>query len=124
MKKKYELDNMLKDLKILDLIVGIVLMSITYIVNKHYLWVCILGFMLGIISFCINSYVTKYVFENSENDNSGLILISYFLRIFIITIIGVVLFTYNKLNVIVYIIGYTCNFFSLIIYALFPEKKC
>ncbi|MCD3298906.1 ATP synthase subunit I [Clostridium botulinum] len=122
MNKHHEVYNMFKKIRYLDIVVLVALSILSYSINKKYVGICILGFMVSAISFYSNSLITTYAFEKKLDNSNLIIILSYYLRIFLITIIGIIIFTYNKFNIIAYILGYTFRFFSLILYALILKK--
>ncbi|EDS78087.1 ATP synthase subunit I [Clostridium massiliodielmoense] len=122
MNNDHEVYNMIKQMKYLDIIVLFILVSICYIINKKYIAICTLGFMVSISSFYLNAYITEYVFKKNIEKSNLITILSYYIRIFLITIIGIVVFTYNRFNIIAYILGYTFRFLSLILYALVVKK--
>ncbi|QGU94136.1 ATP synthase subunit I [Clostridium bovifaecis] len=118
MERNDEIQQMLKNMVYLDLIVGLVLGILVYLINPNYVLICLLGFFLAIVSFYINSYTVKYILTRNKENSKVLIILGYFLRIFLVGIIGVVLFTHNRFNIIAYTLGYTFRFLSLILYGL------
>lgn len=118
MERNDEIQQMLKNMVYLDLIVGLVLGILVYLINPNYVLICLLGFLLAIVSFYINSYTVKYTLTRNKENSKVLVILGYFLRIFLVGIIGVVLFTHNRFNIIAYMLGYTFRFFSLILYGL------
>ncbi|CAG7839300.1 ATP synthase F0F1 [Clostridium novyi B str. ATCC 27606] len=122
MNKHHEVYNMIKKIKYLDIVVLVALSILSYSINKKYVEICILGFVVSAIGFYWNSLITTYAFKTKLHNSNLIIILNYYLRIFLITIIGIVVFTYNKFNIIAYIVGYTFRFFSLILYALILKK--
>ncbi|KGM96258.1 ATP synthase F0F1 [Clostridium novyi A str. 4552] len=122
MNNDHEVYNMIKQIKYLDIIVLFILVSICYIINKKYIAICTLGFVVSICSFYLNAYITEYVFKKKIEKSNLITILSYYIRVFLITIIGIVVFTYNRFNIIAYILGYTFRFLSLILYALVVKK--
>ncbi|KYH29384.1 MULTISPECIES: ATP synthase subunit I [Clostridium] len=123
MKKNKEVQQLLRSIIRLDLIVGLVLGIVVYFVKSDYVFVCLLGFFLATINFFINSYITEYAIIVNRNNGKVLMVLGYFFRMFLVGIIGAVLFTHNKFNVIAYMLGYTFRFSSLILYGLSLKNK-
>jgi len=123
MKKNEEVQQLLRSIIRLDLIVGLVLGTVVYFVKSDYVFVCLLGFFLAIINFFINSYITEYAIVVSRNNGKVLMVLGYFFRMFLVAIIGAVLYTHNRFNVIAYMLGYTFRFSSLILYGLSLKNK-
>ena len=120
MKENNELSQMFKILNYLDIILGLALALLVFFINSKYLLPTILGFIIAVISFYINSLTVNNVLKKEKK--SGLVILSFFLRIISIGLIGLVLYTYNKFYIIAYIMGYTCRFISLFLYGLILKK--
>lgn len=126
MKKDDELYSMLNKITSIDCIVGIFLIFVIFQIYRKYALVSLLGFILAIINFHINSYTVNYAFSKRNLNSNAVITLSYCLRVAVVAIIGVVLFTYNKFNVLAYMLGYNMHFISLIIYGIYlkiPKKR-
>lgn len=123
MKKNKEVQQLLRSIIRLDLIVGLVLGIVVYFVKSDYVFVCLLGFFLATINFFINSYITEYAIIVNRNNGKVLMVLGYFFRMFLVAIIGAVLYTHNRFNVIAYMLGYTFRFSSLILYGLSLKNK-
>lgn len=122
MKENNDFYQMLKILNYLDIIFGLALGFLVYLINMKYIIPSLLGFIMAIVSFYINSFTIKHIINKSQMKNQGLVILSFNLRILIIGIIGLTLYVYNKFNIIAYIMGYTFRFFSLFSYGLILKK--
>lgn len=122
MKKNNEIQEMLKKTACTDLIVGLILIAIVYAVNSNYTLVCLLGFLVAIVNFYINSFVTSCVMTNDNVNRNLLIILGFVFRIILAGVIGIILYVHNKINIIVYALGYSFRFFSLVLYGLLSEK--
>lgn len=123
MKNNYEFYQMLRTTRYFDIIFGLALGISVYLLKSEYLVPCLLGFGVAVISFYINGFTVNHVIGKEETKNEGLIILSFIARIIVIGAIGLVLFTYNKFNVIAYTMGYTFRFISLLSYGLMIKKK-
>lgn len=126
MKKDDELYSMLNKITSIDCIVAIFLVFGIFRIYREYVLVSLLGFILAITNLHINGYAVNYAFSKKNSNSNGVITLSYYLRITIVGIIGAVLFTYNKFNVLAYMFGYNMHFISLIIYGIYlkiPKKR-
>ncbi|KOA18360.1 ATP synthase I chain [Clostridium homopropionicum DSM 5847] len=121
MKENNEFYQMFKILNYLDIILGLALGVLVFFINTKYLLPSILGFFIAIISFYINAFTVNYVLKKEKN--SGLVILSFILRIIIIGLIGLVLYTYNKFYIIAYVVGYTCRFISLFLYGFILKRS-
>lgn len=123
MRENYEFFKMIKTMAYLDLILGLALCLILRIIDKNYLAISLLGFFIAVMSFYINGFLINHAVAKMGEDSKGIIVLSYIVRIVIISAIGLLLFTYNKLNLLSYIGGYTFRIFSLIIYGLIIKNN-
>lgn len=126
MKKNDELYSMLNKITSIDCIVGIFLVFGIFQICREYILVSLLGFILAIINLYINGYAVNYAFSRKDSNSNLVITLSYCLRITLVGIIGAVLFTYNKFNVLAYMLGYNMHFISLTIYGIYlkiPKKR-
>ncbi|MCY6355485.1 ATP synthase subunit I [Clostridium sp. ZS2-4] len=119
MKKDDELYSMLRKISSIDYIIGILLIFTVFQIYRKYLMALVLGFILAIINFHINGYAVNYAFSKKKLNSNTVIILSYYLRVAVAGIIGVMLFTYNKFNVLAYILGYNMHFISLTIYGVY-----
>lgn len=122
MNRNHDVYNMIKQMKYLDIIVLFLLVIICYVISKKYIAICILGFIVSLLSFYSNVYITQYAFNRNLEKSNRIIILSYYIRIFLISIIGIAVFTYNTFSIIAYIVGYTFRFLSLILYVLVMKK--
>lgn len=126
MKKDDELYSTLDEITSIDCVVGILFILGVFQTYREYALVSLLGFILAIINFYINGYAVNYAFSKKNLNSHAVITLSYCLRVAVVGIIGAVLFTYNKFNVLAYMLGYNMHFISLIIYGMhlkIPKKR-
>lgn len=86
--------------------------------NNKYITFLLLGFLLGKINFYMNTYITGYVFYKMCANAKLILVLSYFFRIIFISVIGLIVFMHDNFSVLPYILGYTVNSISLLIYGL------
>ena len=94
---------------------------IAILYNIAYSFVFILGLIIGLLNFIVNSIVLDYILTK-KGKSPILNLVSLFLRSSIICLIGIILFTYNKYYLIVYIIGLISHFIGILLYAIKIKK--
>ena len=99
----------------------ILLISIAIIIamlfNMVYSLIYILGLVVSMINFIVNSIVLNYELNKKQFKSPILNIVSLLIRTSIICMIAIVLFTYNKYYLIVYIIGVIMHFIAIILYA-------
>lgn len=116
-----DLNNMYKKLGFFDIIIGIILVVVSYIVNIIFVIPSISGLVVAAVNFYISGKITvNTVIKGKINT---MFIMIYVLRIFFVCIIGLLFFTYNKYDLIAYLIGFISHFVSLILYALSIKDK-
>ena len=105
------------------LIVTITLGTLTYLIFPKYIVVFILGLFVGLSNFAINTIVIKFILLKANGKYGILASISFTLRILIVCIIGLILFTYNRFNVIAYMCGFCSYFICLVLYGINTNNK-
>lgn len=102
------------------IIIGIIIM---FLINPKYINPFVVGFMTSLGNFIISGLISKKSI-NSKSDIKGIMLmVSFVIRIIIISAIGLLLLLQNQYNVILYIIGYMSNFISLFMAIKIEERK-
>ena len=117
------LDYMLKKIICYWLIVTITLGTLTYLIFPKYIIVFILGLFVALSNFVINTIIIKFVLLKANGKYRILATVSFTLRILIICITGLILFTYNRFNVIAYMCGFCSYFICLVLYGINTNNK-
>ncbi|MFD3158255.1 hypothetical protein ACFIJ5_15635 [Haloimpatiens sp. FM7330] len=107
---------MLKKIISFDLLFGITFAVISYCFFKKYTIPLILGIVVVMISFILSTFSVNYSL-NKKNYNL-ISSISFIFRVFLVCTVAIVLAKINVYYIIPYLIGYSCNFLSIIIYGL------
>lgn len=111
-----DLKAMYKKVILFNVIIGIIFSIIISLFFKGFVLIFITGLLIAILNFVINGFITSIAI--TKNKYKGIALISFFLRVVIVAAIGYLFFTYNKLDVVAYMLGYTTQFLGFIFYAL------
>jgi len=114
-----EFSNMLKKVVLFDLLVGLVLGTITQLFFNGYASFFLLGLTVASIGFIISGLAVKEILENKTSKIKGIIFFINFIKVFAVCIIGLLIFNNNINNVISYILGFTSHFIALILYGVF-----
>lgn len=113
-----------KDLKIMflrigtfNLIIGIIFFSIVQLIFKQFYGLCfLLGLIIATINLVINIIGTNLVLI--ENKNSIFSILGFFIRIAIVCFIAILISKENMINIIPFLLGYSSNFISIILYGI------
>jgi ATP synthase protein I len=115
---KKETKLMLRNIIMIDIIIGLVSSIVILIFWSSYTQFLILGLAIAIINFSISSIITDLLLNNIGPKNLSLYIISFLLRISIVSIIGYIVFTYNKFNVLAYMVGYTMHLIGVYVHSI------
>ena len=116
-----DLKYMYKKISIYDLYVFITLAIILGLVNFKFVLPGILGLAIAVGNLFISGMVTNNaVVKNKVN---FLTYFGFVFKIFATSIIGIILFTYNKYYLLAYMGGYISHFIPLVLYAVKLKDK-
>jgi ATP synthase protein I len=116
------LEYMLKRIIYYWLMVAITLGVLAYLIFPKYLVVFILGLFIALGNFVVNTIIIKFILLNANGKYGFISSISFILRILIVCIIALILYTYNKFNVIAYMGGFCSYFICLVLYGINISK--
>lgn len=117
---------MLKKVAILDLIIGVIGAVLIQIFYGSYAVLFLLGLFMAAIGFSSSGLAVKWISKERSEALGGVVSLISFIKVLVISIIGVLIFNNNINNVIFYIMGFTSHFFALILYGiiyLLKERK-
>jgi ATP synthase protein I len=99
----------------------IILAIILSLINYKFVLPGILGLIVGIANLFISGIVTNDALAKGKVNI--LIYFGFLIKIFATSIIGMILFTYNKYYLFVYMAGYISHFISLALYSISLKDK-
>ena len=114
----YDVKQMLKQIFILDTIIGLVAAVIIHISFRDYAAVFLLGLLMSFLSLTVASIALNNSMLNKVNKLGVIASLINFAKVFIICIIGILIFNNNINNVISYMLGFTSHFIALICYGI------
>ena len=119
-----EIKSMLKKIFIYDIVVAIIFsVIIMAAIRLDYAVIFLLGLAISFGSFYLNAFTSNYAIEGRRKMSKSIIVLSFFLRVIAVALIGAILFTFNKYYVIAYIFGYSTHFISILIYGLTIKEE-
>lgn len=121
MEELYKLDsefrNMLKKVALFDVIVGNLLFVIVTIIYGHnYGLMCVLGLFVGALNYNINGIIINNLISRQLSKHSINTAFISIIRIFIICLIAIIIYKYNRMNALAYVLGFCSHFISLVLY--------
>lgn len=109
---------MLKKVALYSFIIGLVITVLVYVTFNDFALTLFVGLVVGIINFVISSVVTDLLFTKYEGRYLPLYLLSFLLRIAVISIIGFLLYVQNRYNIFAYVGGYMIHLIGVSIHSL------
>lgn len=113
-----EISYMMRKVMGIDFKIVTIMSLLIVATHNKYITFLLLGFLLGKINFYVNTYITCYVFYKICANAKLILVLSYFFRIIFISVVGLIIFVHDNFSVLPYILGYTVNAISLLIYGL------
>lgn len=108
----------LKKVAIYDVIISIIFASVGYLFLGDPTVFFFLGIFFSFVNLSINSLVTNYLIIEHKKKKSIFILFGTLFRIFLVCGVGLIIISKSDLNFIIYIIGYTSQLLSIVLYGL------
>ncbi|GAE00579.1 ATP synthase F0, I subunit [Clostridium botulinum B str. Osaka05] len=110
-----EIKKMISKIVICNIIIGtIFFITISFIFNIRYGFYFLIGLILSNVNLFINARITNMVVV--KNKSPIFSMLSFFIRIIAVCVIGLVLSKNNTKNIIPFLLGYSSNFISIIFY--------
>ncbi|APH15384.1 ATP synthase I chain family protein [Clostridium sporogenes] len=110
-----EIKKMISKIIIFNIIIGtIFFITISFIFNIRYSFYFLIGLILSNVNLFINAKITNMVVV--KNKSPIFSMLSFFIRIIAVCVIGLVLSKNNTKNIIPFLLGYSSNFISIIFY--------
>jgi len=108
---------MLKKITIFYIILAVSIFSISMIWAPKYALAAVCGVIVALLSFYCNTLAISYAVDK-KGGNKLTIVISFILRVVLVSVIGLLFFLHNKHDVLAYMLGYSTNFFAMIFYGV------
>lgn len=109
--------NMLKNVVIYDSILAVLICALALVVKSSYIGAALLGLFIAALNFAANSILTNFIFVK-EKCNKIFLLIGGILRVAIVCVIAYVLYKINEFYIVAYMVGFTAQYISIVIYGL------
>lgn len=115
--------SMLRKILIFDLIVGAISSAIVCVFFSKFLIVFLLGLIVSLASFSINSLIAQYAYSGQKKNPALITVIGFFIRVLLICAVGFLIYQGNIFNVLAYMLGYSSHFISLTLYGISINKE-
>ncbi|WP_157785667.1 hypothetical protein [Clostridium tunisiense] len=109
---------LLKKIATYDLGLCLIFITVGYIFYGISAMFFFLGIFFAYVNLSINSLVTSYLLTKCNPGKRMFILFGTLFRTLLVSITGIIIITKSDLNFIIYIIGYTSQLISMVLYGL------
>jgi ATP synthase protein I len=108
--------NMFKKIVLYDFFISLIFTAVIYFTAKSYALFFLLGLIIALMNFYVNGITVEYSLGNKSNGNKGIMVVGFFIRVLLVSVIGFIIGRHNMFNIIAYIFGYSSQFISLVYY--------
>ena len=109
---------MFKKIVLYDCFISLIFTAVIYFIAKSYALFFLLGLIIALTNFYVNGITVEYSLNNKNTKNKGFIVAGFFIRVFLVSVIGFIIGRHNMFNIIAYIFGYSSQFISLVYYGI------
>lgn len=113
--------DMLKSVMKCDGIVAVLTAVIFYFLLKNYDGIILLGLLVGVINFIMNTYFSSYVLAIGKGQL--FIILGAVIRVLVTCVIAVILYKYSRYYPIAFLGGYSLHLVAVIIYGISIKKE-
>ncbi len=110
--------NMFKKIVLYDFFISLIFTAVIYFTAKSYALFFLLGLIIALTNFYVNGITLEYSLDNKNTKNRAIIVVGFFIRVFLVSVIGFIIGRHNMFNIIAYIFGYSSQFISLVYYGI------
>ena len=110
--------SMFKKIALYDCFIALIFTAMIYFIAKSYALFFLLGLIIALTNFYVNGITTEYSLDNKNVKNRGIMVVGFFMRVLLVSVIGFIIGRHNMFNIIAYIFGYSSQFISLVYYGI------
>ncbi|MBU3143140.1 hypothetical protein [Clostridium sp. CF012] len=115
--------QMYKKINFFNFFIALIGTTLIYFIEKKYAVFFLLGLMVASISLLFNLISVNFIFSKVKNKYGFITFFGLFFRVIIVCGIGLLVFNYLNFAIIAFILGYTSQFISLVLYGI-NIKEC
>lgn len=118
------LKDMLKQVTVFTLLIAIIFVAIGFWVLKtSYVISFLIGSIIAIFNLLLNSIITDFSLGYAKKAAPFFLIISYMIRVILISFIGILVTINEKYNLVFYLVGFISYFAAIMIYGLNLSRK-
>ena len=115
--------QMYKKINFFNLFIAIIGTTVIYFINKEYAVFFLLGLILASFNLLFNLISVNFILCEAKNKYKFINSFSFAFRVIIVAVVGVMVFDYYSLAIIAFILGYSSQLISLVLYGM-NIKEC
>ena len=116
-------EQMYKKINFFNFFIALIGATVIYFINKEYAVFFLLGLILASISLLFNLISVNFILGKAKKKYGFITFFGWFFRVIIVCGIGLMVFNYLNFAIIAFILGYTSQFISLVLYGI-NIKEC
>lgn len=114
--------QMYKKINFFNFFIALIGTTVIYFINKEYAVFFLLGLVLASISLLLNLISVNFILGKASK-YGFITFFGLFFRVIIVCAVGLMVFNYLNFAIIAFILGYTSQFISLVLYGI-NIKEC
>ena len=115
--------QMYKRINFFNFFIALIGTTVIYFIDEKYAVFFLLGLILASITLLFNLMYVNYILCKTKIKFSVITSIGFALRVVIICVIGLMVFEYYNFAIIAFILGYSSQLISLVLYGI-NIKEC
>lgn len=114
---------MYKKINFFNFFIALFGFTVIYLFDKKYAVFFLLGLLLADINLLLNLISIDFIFNKFKNQYGLITFFGLAFRVIIVCVIGLMIFNYNNFGIIAFILGYSAQLISLVLYGI-NIKEC
>ncbi|MGV8980041.1 ATP synthase subunit I [Clostridium sp.] len=115
--------QMYKKINYFNFFIALIGTTVTYFINSEYAVFFLLGLILASISLFFNLISVNFILGKPNSKYGVITFLALFFRVIIVCGVGLMVFNYLNFAIIAFILGYSSQFISLVLYGI-NIKEC
>ena len=115
--------QMYKEINFFNFFIALIGTTAIYFLNEEYAVFFLLGLILASITLLFNLISVNFMLGKTDGKYKFVTFFGFAFRVIIVCVIGLMIFNYHKFSIIAFILGYSSQFISLVLYGI-NIKEC
>ena len=115
--------QMYKKINVFNFFIALIGTTVIYFIYKKYAVFFLLGLIVASINLLFNLITVNFIFGKIKSKFKFVTFFGFAFRVIIVGVIGLIIFNYSNFAIIAFILGYSSQFISLVLYGI-NIKEC